>query len=230
MPSPVSALTGVTSILSSFILGWFSYMAPKVQISAVFWVIVYRPSPHGYAVMCLACSLLLLMFMYVYCMSYLSVCLVLSCHDIWTNLFCRVVMSFTVSIVIEYFLTANIGSWNTVWKYVLWILCGCEIWSMFAHMSLCFHHVIKYFLLRFGDSVKRNLVIGTLSWPSPWVIVIGSFFSCCGAALQSLTGAPRLLQAIARDGIVPFLQVCGYARTHTHAQYVHNKMHTHTWL
>lgn len=63
------------------------------------------------------------------------------------------------------------------------------------------------FLLRFGDSVKKNLVIGTLSWPSPWVIVIGSFFSCCGAGLQSLTGAPRLLQAIARDGIVPFLEV-----------------------
>ncbi|XP_060725644.1 solute carrier family 12 member 7 isoform X1 [Tachysurus vachellii] len=62
---------------------------------------------------------------------------------------------------------------------------------------------------KFGDSVKKNLVIGTLSWPSPWVIVIGSFFSCCGAGLQSLTGAPRLLQAIARDGIVPFLEVFG---------------------
>uniref|UniRef100_A0A8C3ACA9 Solute carrier family 12 member 7b n=1 Tax=Cyclopterus lumpus TaxID=8103 RepID=A0A8C3ACA9_CYCLU len=59
---------------------------------------------------------------------------------------------------------------------------------------------------KFGDAVKGNLVIGTLSWPSPWVIVIGSIFSCCGAGLQSLTGAPRLLQAIARDGIVPFLQ------------------------
>ncbi|XP_076149582.1 solute carrier family 12 member 7 isoform X1 [Alosa pseudoharengus] len=66
---------------------------------------------------------------------------------------------------------------------------------------------------KFGDSVKRNLVIGTLSWPSPWVIVIGSFFSCCGAGLQSLTGAPRLLQAIARDGIVPFLQVFGHGKS-----------------
>lgn len=46
-----------------------------------------------------------------------------------------------------------------------------------------------------------------LAWPSPWVIIIGSFFSTCGAGLQSLTGAPRLLQAIARDGIIPFLQV-----------------------
>ncbi|XP_058268887.1 solute carrier family 12 member 7 isoform X1 [Hemibagrus wyckioides] len=65
---------------------------------------------------------------------------------------------------------------------------------------------------KFGDSVKKNLVIGTLSWPSPWVIVIGSFFSCCGAGLQSLTGAPRLLQAIARDGIVPFLEVFGQGK------------------
>ena len=60
---------------------------------------------------------------------------------------------------------------------------------------------------RFGEGVNGNLVIGTLAWPSPWVIVIGSFFSTCGAGLQSLTGAPRLLQAISRDGIIPFLRV-----------------------
>lgn len=60
---------------------------------------------------------------------------------------------------------------------------------------------------RFGDSVKGNLVVGTLAWPSPWVIVIGSFFSTCGAGLQSLTGAPRLLQAIAKDNVIPFLRV-----------------------
>ncbi|CAN9503340.1 unnamed protein product [Ophioblennius macclurei] len=65
---------------------------------------------------------------------------------------------------------------------------------------------------KFGFSVKKNPVIGILAWPSPWVIVIGSFFSCCGAGLQSLTGAPRLLQAIARDGIVPFLQVFGHGK------------------
>eukprot|EP00064_Thunnus_orientalis_P002458 superscaffoldBa00000181_g2465 len=65
---------------------------------------------------------------------------------------------------------------------------------------------------RFGESVKKIPVIGILAWPSPWVIVIGSFFSCCGAGLQSLTGAPRLLQAIARDGIIPFLQVFGHGK------------------
>ncbi|XP_073674766.1 solute carrier family 12 member 5b isoform X2 [Garra rufa] len=65
---------------------------------------------------------------------------------------------------------------------------------------------------KFGEGVNGNLVIGTLAWPSPWVIVFGSFFSTCGAGLQSLTGAPRLLQAIARDAIIPFLRVFGHGK------------------
>ncbi|XP_057710563.1 solute carrier family 12 member 6-like isoform X2 [Corythoichthys intestinalis] len=65
---------------------------------------------------------------------------------------------------------------------------------------------------KFGDSVKGNLVVGTLAWPTPWVIVVGSFFSTCGAGLQSLTGAPRLLQAIAKDNIIPFLRVFGHGK------------------
>ncbi|KAG8565551.1 hypothetical protein GDO81_012902 [Engystomops pustulosus] len=65
---------------------------------------------------------------------------------------------------------------------------------------------------KFGEAVNGNLVVGTLAWPSPWVIVFGSFFSTCGAGLQSLTGAPRLLQAISRDGIVPFLRVFGHGK------------------
>ncbi|XP_066231172.1 solute carrier family 12 member 7 isoform X10 [Saccopteryx leptura] len=65
---------------------------------------------------------------------------------------------------------------------------------------------------KFGEALQGKLVIGMLAWPSPWVIVIGSFFSTCGAGLQSLTGAPRLLQAIARDGIIPFLQVFGHGK------------------
>uniref|UniRef100_A0A8C9WXX4 Solute carrier family 12 member 6 n=1 Tax=Sander lucioperca TaxID=283035 RepID=A0A8C9WXX4_SANLU len=61
-------------------------------------------------------------------------------------------------------------------------------------------------------SIVWNLVVGTLAWPTPWVIVIGSFFSTCGAGLQSLTGAPRLLQAIAKDNIIPFLRVFGHGK------------------
>eukprot|EP00064_Thunnus_orientalis_P006514 superscaffoldBa00000680_g6532 len=96
------------------------------------------------------------------------------------------------------------------------IICILKPFSFFPDVTcvVLFGGCIEGILLRdkFGDSVKGNLVIGTLSWPSPWVIVIGSFFSCCGAGLQSLTGAPRLLQAIARDGIVPFLQVFGHGK------------------
>lgn len=35
-----------------------------------------------------------------------------------------------------------------------------------------------------------------MAWPNQWVILIGSFLSTLGAGLQSLTGAPRLLQVI----------------------------------
>uniref|UniRef100_A0A8C5SH71 Solute carrier family 12 member 4 n=1 Tax=Laticauda laticaudata TaxID=8630 RepID=A0A8C5SH71_LATLA len=59
---------------------------------------------------------------------------------------------------------------------------------------------------------NNNILVGTLAWPTPWVIVIGSFFSTCGAGLQSLTGAPRLLQAIAKDNIIPFLRVFGHGK------------------
>lgn len=78
-----------------------------------------------------------------------------------------------------------------------------------SYSSNVFDKSSKYIFgsCRFGDSVKGNLVVGTLAWPHPWVIVIGSFFSTCGAGLQSLTGAPRLLQAIAKDNIIPFLRV-----------------------
>lgn len=60
-------------------------------------------------------------------------------------------------------------------------------------------------MCRFGQSVGGKLVVANIAWPNEWVILIGSLLSTLGAGLQSLTGAPRLLQAIAKDGIVPFL-------------------------
>ena len=38
------------------------------------------------------------------------------------------------------------------------------------------------------------------------MVEIGSLLSTIGAGLQSLTGAPRLLQAISKDQIIPFLK------------------------
>jgi potassium/chloride transporter 4/5/6 len=61
-------------------------------------------------------------------------------------------------------------------------------------------------MYRFGQSIGGKLVVANIAWPNEWVILIGSFLSTIGAGLQSLTGAPRLLQAIARDGIIPVLQ------------------------
>lgn len=60
---------------------------------------------------------------------------------------------------------------------------------------------------KIGESMGGGLIVAQLAWPSPWVIVIGSFLSTCGAGLQSLVGAPRLLQAIAADGVIPILNV-----------------------
>ena len=49
------------------------------------------------------------------------------------------------------------------------------------------------------------MIIGNVAFPHPKVIEVGSLLSTFGAGLQSLTGAPRLLQSIAKDGIIPFL-------------------------
>ena len=60
--------------------------------------------------------------------------------------------------------------------------------------------------LRFGASIGGSLVVGNIAWPHPKVVEIGSLLSTIGAGLQSLTGAPRLLQAISKDQIIPFLK------------------------
>uniref|UniRef100_A0A7E4W111 Solute carrier family 12 member 6 n=1 Tax=Panagrellus redivivus TaxID=6233 RepID=A0A7E4W111_PANRE len=59
---------------------------------------------------------------------------------------------------------------------------------------------------KFGRSAMGKLVIAELAWPIPIVILIGCFLSTVGAGLQSLTGAPRLLQAISADDVIPFLR------------------------
>ncbi|KAJ8762638.1 hypothetical protein K2173_010659 [Erythroxylum novogranatense] len=50
-----------------------------------------------------------------------------------------------------------------------------------------------------------RLLAATIAWPFPAIIYVGIILSTLGAALQSLTGAPRLLAAIANDDILPIL-------------------------
>lgn len=87
---------------------------------------------------------------------------------------------------------------------------GAVATTSFVYLSclLFFAGCVEGQLLRdkFGESMGGGLIVAHLAWPNPWVIMVGSFLSTCGAGLQSLTGAPRLLQAIAADGIVPFLR------------------------
>ena len=59
---------------------------------------------------------------------------------------------------------------------------------------------------KFGDSINKQLVVSYLAWPSSWLIVIGAFLSTFGAGLQTLTSAPRLLMAISKDDVIPFLK------------------------
>uniref|UniRef100_A0A0N4ZHH9 Amino acid permease n=1 Tax=Parastrongyloides trichosuri TaxID=131310 RepID=A0A0N4ZHH9_PARTI len=59
---------------------------------------------------------------------------------------------------------------------------------------------------KYGKSLASSLVVASLSWPSPWVVIIGSFLSTFGAALQCLCSAPRLLQSIAKDDVIPMLR------------------------
>lgn len=51
-----------------------------------------------------------------------------------------------------------------------------------------------------------RLLTATIAWPVPWIVQVGVILSTLGAALQSLTGAPRLLAAIANDDILPVLK------------------------
>ena len=51
---------------------------------------------------------------------------------------------------------------------------------------------------------EDKLAFASIAWP-PVLVNIGIVLSSVGAGLQSLTGAPRLLAAIANDGAIPFL-------------------------
>eukprot|EP00108_Taenia_solium_P003317 TsM_000004301 transcript=TsM_000004301 gene=TsM_000004301 len=60
---------------------------------------------------------------------------------------------------------------------------------------------------KFGESMGGEMLVAALAWPHSWVIRIGTLLASIGAGLQCLTGAPRLLQAIAQDEVISFLSV-----------------------
>jgi potassium/chloride transporter 4/5/6 len=53
---------------------------------------------------------------------------------------------------------------------------------------------------------QDKLIMSTVAWPHKQIINVGIFFSAIGGALQSLTGTPRMLAAMANDNVIPFLK------------------------
>ncbi|XP_071814976.1 solute carrier family 12 member 6-like isoform X2 [Apostichopus japonicus] len=88
---------------------------------------------------------------------------------------------------------------------------GAILTTSFIYLSsvVLFGSTVEGVVLRdkFGDSIDGGLLAAEIAFPTEWVVLIGSFLSTVGAGLQSLTGAPRLLQAIAKDGLIPFLSI-----------------------
>uniref|UniRef100_A0A0E0MV84 Cation chloride cotransporter n=1 Tax=Oryza rufipogon TaxID=4529 RepID=A0A0E0MV84_ORYRU len=81
------------------------------------------------------------------------------------------------------------------------------IGTLHATISTTMMYLLSVFL--FGALSTREglltdrLLCAAVAWPSPAVVYAGIILSTLGAALQSLTGAPRLLAAIANDDILP---------------------------
>ncbi|XP_071722484.1 cation-chloride cotransporter 1-like isoform X3 [Rutidosis leptorrhynchoides] len=83
------------------------------------------------------------------------------------------------------------------------------IGTLAATLSTTALYIIS--VLFFGALATRDklltdrMLTATIAWPVPAIVYIGIILSTLGAALQSLTGAPRLLAAIANDDILPIL-------------------------
>ncbi|XP_055331888.1 solute carrier family 12 member 6-like [Paramacrobiotus metropolitanus] len=76
-------------------------------------------------------------------------------------------------------------------------------------LVFCYAGSVNSLLLRdkYGLSIGGRLVSAEIAWPHPLVLLIGATMATIGAALQTLIGAPRLLLAIAKDGVIDFLRI-----------------------
>jgi hypothetical protein len=54
---------------------------------------------------------------------------------------------------------------------------------------------------------ERIIITAAIGFPNRVLVIVGIIMSCVGAALQALTGAPRLLAAIAKDDLCPALSM-----------------------
>ncbi|VDK61879.1 unnamed protein product [Onchocerca ochengi] len=79
---------------------------------------------------------------------------------------------------------------------------------IYFSLALVFGATIDGAVLRdkYGQSLRGGMIVANLAWPTEWLLLTGSFLSTFGAALQCLCSAPRLLQSIAKDDVIPILK------------------------
>ncbi|KAI8622558.1 amino acid permease-domain-containing protein [Chytriomyces sp. MP71] len=56
-------------------------------------------------------------------------------------------------------------------------------------------------------AMSRDALFIASSWPVKWIAVAGCFSICLGAAIQGFTSATKLIHAIAKDDLLPILNV-----------------------
>ncbi|KAK8959121.1 Cation-chloride cotransporter 1 [Platanthera guangdongensis] len=85
--------------------------------------------------------------------------------------------------------------------------CGGDLLGVFVSDTKLLQSAVRD-LSRCLASMKSLtwLLTAEVAWPVPAIVYVGIILSTLGAALQSLTGAPRLLAAIAIDDILPVLK------------------------
>ncbi|KAI6229424.1 Amino acid permease-associated region domain containing protein [Aphelenchoides besseyi] len=79
---------------------------------------------------------------------------------------------------------------------------------VYAFGTLFFGMTVSEMFIRdkYGQAASGKMVVAEIAFPHPTAILIGCLMSTIGAGMQSLTGAPRILQAIAFDEVIPFLR------------------------
>jgi potassium/chloride transporter 4/5/6 len=87
--------------------------------------------------------------------------------------------------------------YGTIWSII-------TVTIMYTSLIILFGFAIDYSIL-----IDDQLVAATVAWPHPITVQLGVIFSSIGACLQSLMGSPRLLQAIAKDEVIPRLDYFG---------------------
>lgn len=84
---------------------------------------------------------------------------------------------------------------------------GAQLTTSFVYLSsiILFGATFNNLFIRdkFGESMGGQLAVTQIAWPEPYFILVGGLLSTLGASLQSLVGAPRILQGIASDGVIP---------------------------